>query len=318
MRYTSKKSAATLLILFFAFALLACKPTVETGQYEPPAKADEPAPGGNLRIYALDVGQGDSFLVISPNGKTILIDAGPIDAGDNVVAALKSHGVKQVDLVIATHPHADHIGGIRKVFDNFRIKQFLDSGQTYGSITYEKMLREIQDNRTPYIKAVRGQGIEIEPDVKFNVYGPPNPLFSESDIGKDRSVQNANSIVLRLVYGSFSMLFTGDAEFETEARLMEAGTNLKANVLKIGHHGSRHATSGKFLTAIAPQFALISVGANNDYGHPAQLTMDRLKAAKIRALRTDLQGEIEIYSDGKTFEVRATRDTTLAKTWIGR
>jgi competence protein ComEC len=318
MSYPPKQLSGALLILLFSFILVACQPTVETGKYEPPAKADELAPGGNLRIYALDVGQGDSLLVISPNGKTILIDAGPIDAGDNVVAALKSHGVRQIDLVIATHPHADHIGGMKKVFDNFRIKQFLDSGQTYGSATYEKLLREIQDNKTPYIKAVRGQGIEIEPEVKFSVYGPPNPLFSESDIGKDRSVQNANSIVLRLVYGSFSMLFTGDAEFETEDRLMKSGANLQANVLKIGHHGSRHATSGKFLTTIAPQFAVISVGANNDYGHPAQLTMDRLKTAKIKALRTDLQGEIEISSDGKTFDIRPTRETTLAKTWSGR
>ena len=313
-----KQLIGLLLIVMLAGGLLACRPTVEKGDYEPPAKPDEPAPSGQLRIYALDVGQGDGLLIISPQGKTILIDAGPIEAGDEVVNALKNHGVRQLDLVIATHPHADHIGGMRKVFDNFRIKQFLDSGQTYGTITYEKLLREIQDNKTPYIKAVRGQTIDIEPDVKFDVYGPPNPLFTETDIGKDRSVQNANSVVLRLSYGSFAMLFTGDAEFESEDRLMKAGVNLKANILKIGHHGSRHATSGKFLTTVAPQFAIISVGIANDYGHPAQLTMDRLKTLKIKTLRTDLQGEIEISSDGKTFEARPTRETTLAKTWSGR
>ncbi len=305
--------------MLFASALLtSCKPKIEEGHDQAPTLAEEFAPGGNLRIYALDVGQGDGLLVISPKGKSILIDAGPTEAGNDVVTALHNHGVKQIDLMVATHPHADHIGGMRKVFDNFRIRKFLDSGQTYGSATYEKLLREIQDNKTPYIKAVRGQSIEIEPDIKFDVYGPPDPLFTDKDIGKDRSVQNANSVVLRLSYGTFSMLFTGDAEFETEDRMMKAGANLKATILKIGHHGSRHATSGKFLTTVAPQFAIISVGANNDYGHPAQLTMDRLKTAKIKTLRTDLQGEIEIFSDGKIFDARPTRETTLAKTWSGR
>jgi competence protein ComEC len=306
-----------LLLALFAFGQLSCRPKVEQVNDQP--LPDEPAPSGNLRIYALDVGQGDGLLVISPQGKTVLIDAGPTEAGDEVVAALRNHGVRQIDLMIATHPHADHIGGMKKVFDTFRVKKFLDSGQTYGTATYEKLLREIQENKVPYIKAVRGQGIEIEPGVKFDVYGPPDPLFTQADIGKDRSVQNANSVVLRLsYYGTFAMLFTGDAEFETEDRLMKAGANLQANVLKIGHHGSRHATSGKFLTTVAPQFAIISVGEGNDYGHPAQLTMDRLKKANIRTLRTDLSGEIEIFSDGKTFDARPGRKATLAQTWAGR
>lgn len=305
-----------LLLTLFVFALISCRPKVEQVNDQP--APDEPAPGGNLRIYALDVGQGDGLLVISPQGKTVLIDAGPTEAGDEVVAALRNHGVKQIDLMIATHPHADHIGGMKKVFDTFRVKKILDSGQTYGTATYEKLLREVQENKTSYIKAVLGQSIELEPGVKFDVYGPPHPPFSEADIGKDRSVQNANSIVLRLSYGSFAMLFTGDAEFETEARMMKAGNNLQANVLKIGHHGSRHATSGNFLTAVAPQFAIISVGEGNDYGHPAQLTLDRLKKANIKTLRTDLSGEIEIFSDGKTFDARPGRKATLAQTWAGR
>lgn len=305
-----------LLIALVVFGLLSCRAKVEQVNDQP--LPDAPAPGGNLRIYALDVGQGDGLLVISPQGKSVLIDAGPVEAGDEVVEALRNHGIRQIDLMIATHPHADHIGGMKKVFDTFRVKKFLDSGQTYGTATYEKLLREIQDNKTPYIKAVRGQSIEIEPGVKFDVYGPPKPPFSESDIGKDRSVQNANSVVLRLSYGTFAMLFTGDAEFETEDQMMKAGANLQANVLKIGHHGSRHATSGKFLTVVAPQFAIISVGEGNDYGHPAQLTMDRLKKANIKTLRTDLSGEIEIFSDGKTFDARPGRKTTLAQTWAGR
>jgi competence protein ComEC len=316
MQLRQRQFISILLIAFLAFALLSCRAKVEQVNDQP--APDQPAPGGNLRIYALDVGQGDGFLVISPQGKTVLIDAGPTDAGDEVVAALRQHGLRQIDLMIATHPHADHIGGMKKVFDTFRVKKFLDSGQTYGTATYEKLLREIQENKVPYVKAVRGQAIEVEPGLKFDVYGPPHPPFSEADIGKDRSVQNANSVVLRLSYGSFAMLFTGDAEFETEDQIMKAGANLQANVLKIGHHGSRHATSGKFLAAVAPQFAIISVGASNDYGHPAQLTLDRLKKANIQTLRTDLSGAIEIFSDGKTFEARPARKATLTQTWAGR
>lgn len=303
-----------LLIALVVFGLLSCRAKVEQVNDQP--LPDAPAPGGNLRVYALDVGQGDGFLVISPQGKTVLIDAGPTDAGDEVVAALRNHGVKELDLIVATHPHADHIGGMKKVFDTFRVKKLLDSGQTYGTATYEKLLNEVKENKVSYVKALRGQMIELDSGVKFEVLNPGKQLIT--DIRSGGSVQNANSVVLRLTYGEFAMLFTGDAEFETEDQMMKAGANLQANVLKIGHHGSRHATSGKFLTTVGPQFAIISVGEGNDYGHPSQLTLDRLKKANIKTLRTDLSGEIEIFSDGKTFAARPGRKATLAQTWAGR
>ena len=303
-----------LLLTLFAFGISSCRPKVEEGHDKP--LAEEAAPGGNLRIYAMDVGQGDGLLVISPQGKSVLIDAGPTEAGDEVIAALRKHGVKQLDLVVATHPHADHIGGMKKVFDTFRVKKFLDSGQTYGSATYEKLLREIQENKVGYVKAQRGQTIELDPGIKFEVLNPGKQFLTEVRSGG--SLENANSVVLRLSYGDFAMLFTGDAEFETEAQMMESGVNLKAQVLKIGHHGSRHATSGKFLETVNPQIAVISDGANNDYGHPSQFTLDRLKKANIKTFRTDLNGEIEIFSDGKTFDARPARKATLAQTWEGR
>lgn len=311
-----RQFSTALLLALFVFALLSCRPKVE--QVNEPPPPDEPAPGGSLRIYALDVGQGDGFLVISPQGKTVLIDAGPTEAGDEVVTALRNHGVKQIDLMIATHPHADHIGGMKKVFDTLRVKRLLDSGQTYGTATYEKLLAEVQQNKTSYVKAVRGQTIELDSGVKFDVLNPGAKLLTDKEVGEGRSVQNANSVVLRLSYGNFAMLFTGDAEFETEAQMMEAGLPLNAQVLKIGHHGSRHATSGKFLEAVKPQVAVISNGADNDYGHPSQFTLDRLKKANIKTLRTDLSGEIEIFSDGKTFDARPGRKATLAQTWAGR
>lgn len=303
-----------LLIAFFAFGLLSCRAKVEEGR----DKLGTPAPSGSLRIYALDVGQGDSLLILSPQGKTVLIDAGPGDAGDEVVAALQKRGVKQIDMAVATHPHADHIGGMKKVMDVFPVKRFLDSGQTYTSATYERMLREIQENKISFVKAVRGQAIELEPGIKLEVLNPGKQLIKEKDVRSGGSVENANSVVVRLSYGEFAMLFTGDAEFETEAQLMEGGANVKAQVLKIGHHGSRHATSGKFLEMVQPQVAVISASTDNDYGHPSQATLDRLKRANIKTLRTDLNGEIEIFSDGKAFDARPARQATLAQTWAGR
>ena len=310
MQLRLRQSFGIVILALFALGLLSCRPTVEEGQ----DKAS--APGGSLRVYALDVGQGDSLLILSPQGKTVLIDAGPSDAGDEVVTALRNHGVKQLDLVVATHPHADHIGGMKKVMDAFPVKKFLDSGQTYASATYERMLREIQENKISFIKAVRGQAIELEPGIKLDVLNPGKQLLT--DVRSGGSLENANSVVLRLSYGEFAMLFTGDAEFETEAQMLDSGMKVNAQVLKIGHHGSRHATSGKFLEAVNPQVAVISDGVSNDYGHPSQFTLDRLKKANIKTLRTDLNGEIEIFSDGKTFDARPARKATLAQTWAGR
>lgn len=288
-------------------------------QRETPKPEPEPEPlkgDGRLNIYALDVGQGDSLLVISPGGKTVLIDAGPVSAGDEVVAALHQHGVKILDLVVATHPHADHIGGMRQVMQNFTVRKFLDSGQTYASQTYERMLSEIQARNISFIKARQGQHIEIEPNVSLEVLSPGRKFFTEVRSGG--SVANANSIVLRLSYQDFAMLFTGDAEFETEALMMDSGATLKAQVLKIGHHGSRHATSGKFLAAVAPKAAIISDGATNDYGHPSQFTLDRLRRAGVQTYRTDLNGEIAIVTDGRTFEIKPSRKASLAAIWLGR
>lgn len=316
MQQRLRQLFSALLIALFAFGLFSCRAKVEEGRDK--VESDQPAPAGSLRIYALDVGQGDGLLVISPQGKTVLIDAGPAEAGDEVVSALRNHGVKQLDLAVATHPHADHIGGMKKVMEAFRVKKFLDSGQTYSTATYERMLREIQENKISFIKAVRGQTIELEPGVKLEVLNPGKKFLTEEEVRSGGSTQNANSVVLRLSYGQFAMLFTGDAETETEKQIMESGATLNAQVLKIGHHGSRHATSRKFLEAVQPQVAVISASEDNDYGHPSQATLDRLKKASIKTFRTDLSGAIEIFSDGKTFEARPARKATLAETWAGR
>jgi beta-lactamase superfamily II metal-dependent hydrolase len=273
---------------------------------------------GQLRIYALDVGQGDGFLIISPEGKSVLIDAGPPGAGDDVVAALRKRRIGSLDLTVATHPHADHIGGFRQVIENVEVKNFLDSGQVFASDEYERLLRTIRDNRIKFITARRGMKFDLDSGVKLETLNPQGDDRWITKIRQGGSVENANSVVLRLSYGDFSMLFTGDAEFETEALMMKSGAPLRAQVLKVGHHGSRHATSGRFLETVKPEAAIISCGDDNKYGHPAQPTLDRLRRADVKVYRTDLSGEIAVVTDGKKFDIRPTRQTTLARLWRGR
>jgi beta-lactamase superfamily II metal-dependent hydrolase len=273
---------------------------------------------GRLQIYALDVGQGDSLLIISPGGKHVLIDAGVPQAGDEVVAALQKYGAQGLDLAVATHPHADHIGGMRRVLDQFPVQNFLDSGQDYASATYERMIKALRDKGVRFIEAEKGQTFDLEAGVKLEVLNPQGRGQWITEVRQGGSVENANSVVLRLSYGDFAMLFTGDAEAETEAQMTDGGESLRAQVLKVGHHGSRHATSREFLAAVRPQAAIISCGADNKYGHPSQPLLDRLRRDKVQVYRTDLQGEIAITSDGKGFQIQPTRQAEVAAVWQGR
>jgi competence protein ComEC len=265
---------------------------------------------GRLQIYALDVGQGDSALIITPEGKSVLIDAGPPQAADEVVAALRNRDVRSLDLAVATHPHADHIGGMRQVIENFGVKNFLDSDQKYASSKeYLRMLLAIDEKGIEFIPAKNGMKFDLDSGVGLEVLNPLGNGQWIKEVRRGGSVENANSVVLRLRYGNFSMLFTGDAETETEDLMMKSGVPLRAQVLKVGHHGSRYATSARFLEAVAPEAAVISCGADNRYGHPARQTLDRLQKAGVKVYRTDLNGDIAIVSDGNTFEIHPAKQS---------
>jgi competence protein ComEC len=264
---------------------------------------------GRLQIYALDVGQGDSTLVITPEGKSVLIDAGPPQAGDEVVAALRKRDVQSLDLAVATHPHADHIGGMRPVIENFGVKNFLDSDQDYPSKEFDRMVHAIKEKRISFIEAKKGMKFDLDSGVALEVLSPQGNGQWITDVRRGGSVENANSIVLRLSYGNFSMIFTGDAEAETEDLMMKSSAPLRAKVLKVGHHGSRYATSARFLEEVAPEAAVISSGAENKYGHPARQTLNRLQKAGVKIYRTDLNGEIAIVTDGNKFEIHPAKQS---------
>lgn len=261
-------------------------------------EAPPPASGEELKVVVLDVGQADSILIIAPGGKSALIDAGDRGSGKVILEALKRHGVGQIDLFVATHAHADHIGGAADVMEKFPVMRVLYSGVPNPTKTYENFLATIQKKKIDLIRSEPGQGFEMGGGVLLRVLAPTEPLFTKEDLRSGGNEPNANSVVMRLDYGEFSMLLTGDAEAQTEDRLMRQGANIRADILKVGHHGSKYATSEEFLKAGEFKAAVISSGAGNRYGHPSQDVIDRLRNARVRMYRTDFQGEIVITTRG--------------------
>jgi len=256
---------------------------------------------GDLLVHFIDVGQGDSELV-QFNGTNILIDGGTRDMGPVVESYLREHGVSSLALVVATHPHEDHIGGLLAVLNDFPVGQVLDSGQAHTSQTYENFLTLIDQKDIPFAVAERGQTIDIDPRIKIEVLSPPATSFPDD--------LNQNSIVLKVTYNKVSFLLTGDAGFEAEDSIMAAGYDLKSTVLKVGHHGSSAASSSAFLSRVMPSVSIIEVGAGNDYGHPSQRTLNALQSIGSKIYRTDTNGNILVTTDGQSYDV-----TTEKQSW---
>jgi beta-lactamase superfamily II metal-dependent hydrolase len=251
----------------------------------------------NLTLSFIDVGQGDSILVILPNTKTLLIDGGERQSSGKVLSTLQEHGLSYIDVIVATHPHADHIGGLIDVVNTVDIGQVLDSGQVHTTQTFEDLLDAIYNKQIPLRSVSEGESINLDPTVKIDVLNPPEII---PDGANNEAEFNDNSVVLKLSYGNFSALLTGDMEERNEARLVfKNATILDADVLKAGHHGSRTSSSSGFLSAVTPELVIISLGAGNSYGHPHQEALDRISASGAKyLLRTDIDGTITLTSDG--------------------
>ncbi|MBI3074217.1 MAG: MBL fold metallo-hydrolase [Deltaproteobacteria bacterium] len=256
-----------------------------------------------LVVTFFDVGQGDSALVQTPSGKTILIDGGPPEAGPVLVEKLKAMGIEALDLVIASHPHADHIGGLVDVVRAFKVRAFLDSGVAHTTPTFRDYLAEVErqkeKNGAKFWVARKGRTIRLdEGAVVVEVLAPEEPLLFGT-----RSDVNSNSVVVRLTYESAAFLFTGDAEAGTEERLVKQSDKLRVSVLKVAHHGSRHSTTPEFLRAVQPDAAVISCGRGNSYGHPKPKTLKALEAV-AKVYRTDRDGTVIVTTDGKALEYK--------------
>jgi competence protein ComEC len=242
-------------------------------------------PSQNLTIVFIDVGQGDSILVILPNTKTLLIDGGMREASGKVLSTLQEYGLNHIDVVVATHPHADHIGGLIDVLRIVSVGQVLDSGRSHRGPIFEDFVSTIETKQIPLKLVKEGDSINLHPKVKIEVLNPPANLT--------KGVNN-KSVVLRLDYGEFSALFTGDIEEASEERLVSRNaTALDVDVLKAGHHGGNTSSTLPFLNAVTPEVVVISLGVG--YGYPEYEALKSISAAGTEHLvRTDVDGTITV------------------------
>lgn len=268
-----------------------------------------------------DVGQGDAALIIGPTGKTVLVDGGPPDASASLAARVSALVKAPLDLVVLSHPHLDHLGGLTETLRAVGAKRVLDPGFDHPSKAYAEFL-EFLAGRADVLHPERDEAnldspvrIGLGEDAALTVLWPRRP--KEGFLRDTRSDANSNSIVLRLEHGAVSFLFTGDAEAATEERLLSGPGLEPVTVLKVAHHGSRHSSTETFLSRIRPRFAVISSGAGNDYGHPSGETLERLRDVGATVYRTDLQGEVLAVSDGKSVRFETARVAEPQRLYVG-
>ncbi len=262
-------------------------------------------PTDKLQVVFFDVGQGDAALIETPNRDQVLIDGGP----DNSILSKLGREMpfydRTIELVISTHPDSDHLAGLVEVIKNYEIGTVLTNGRDCSSAICQEFNSLVKQKNIKSIVADIGQKIDFGSGAKMDILLPKkpqksievkNPSFAEATAGEE---DNNSSIISRLSFGADSFLFTGDAEAKEEATLVASWPDLKAEVLKVAHHGSKNSTSELFLERIKPKFSVISVGAKNRYGHPKPETLEKLKKIGAAIFRTDLGGDIRLESAGK-------------------
>lgn len=289
----------TLLSACMIFLIFGC--TTEMQSEKTDTKVETSAtqinPGNELRVHFIDVGQGDSIFIQSPDGKTMLIDGGKRDSGKEVVDYLRAQGVKKLDYVVATHPDADHIGGLLAVLNSISINHFIDSGKIHTSQTYENMLQLIVDKKIPFVVPDKGDKISLDSNMDITVF----------NVGEESDDNNEASIVLKVQYGEVSFLLTGDADIKVEKSMMKQ-YNLQSTFLKAGHHGSDTSTSEDFIRAVKPEVTILSYGKDNSYGHPKQEVVNHIKKVKSQAYATAEVGNIVVTTNGVDYSV-STQDS---------
>lgn len=284
---------ALVLALLPALALTGCEEidSLITQLDRDLSEEENELPLPELRAHFIDVGQGDSTFIELPDGRTMLIDAGVTDAGDGIAKYIMDLGYDKIDFVVATHPHSDHIGGMRRVMNQLDVGNIYMPKVSAGTYTYEKLLKTIQNKGLRIKTAKAGVHIVNSTDPQFRV-DIIAPIKSEYESLNDYSA------VVKITFEDTAFLFMADAGELNESELLEKGTDVSADVIKVGHHGSSSSSSAEFIAAVSPEIGIISCGKNNDYGHPHKETLKRYKKAKTELYRTDKLGTIVVTSDG--------------------
>ncbi|MFY9720165.1 MAG: ComEC/Rec2 family competence protein, partial [Candidatus Cybelea sp.] len=261
---------------------------------------------GRLRVTVLDVGQADAIVIETPRGRALLVDAGGRlergATGDDSVAErvgerivvpfLLRRGIHALDALILSHPHGDHAGGVAPVLRHLRVAQLDDGGQRYSGHAYLDAIATAQSESVPVLYPRAGMRWRTDDGLTLTFIGPSLPFIG------GRNAINSNSIAFLLEYRHFRMLFTGDAGSDSEGRFLREGIDLRADVLKVGHHGSAYGSSSQFVAAVAPRYAIVSVGRHNLFGHPASSTLATLRRCGARIYRTDENGAVTVVTDG--------------------
>jgi len=319
-----KRKAMYFLIVFMMLLVIyiATRPAEE--------EHSSPVPEGcsPLRIYIINVSQADSILIITPQNKTILIDAGSEmkpNSAANAISFLHRMNVTRIDHLIASHYHEDHIGGMESVFSNFEIGRVYDNGNCGNYSSGVQRDFQLYASRYEFIHISQDTNLQIDSCLSESKliapYASPGRCFSARS---DASNENDNSILLRIVYGNTSFLFTGDCEKKCEQELIQKEENINADFLKVGHHGSATSSSQEFLSAVSASIYAISADRNRSisdgYFHPRQTPLENIysRGANSNSLfRTDLNGNIEIISNGNSISIRPSAQSTLCQLFSG-
>ncbi|MDQ0088362.1 beta-lactamase superfamily II metal-dependent hydrolase [Paenibacillus anaericanus] len=295
MKRQRKMSIVLLGCLLLSFIISGCSLEWES-QNETTIAPGSVDSESKLRVIFLDVGQGASQLLISPTGQTMLIDAGNNDREEQMVEYLEQYGVDRLDIVIGTHPDADHIGGLDAVINTVDVGKIYMPKVQANTKTFESLLRSIKNKGLKVTTAKAGLQLDWDEQVDVTMIAP---VVNGLD-------NNNMSAVIKVTYGDTSFLLTGDASSASEKEMIGSGVDLQADVLLVGHHGSKSSTTLSFLNQVNPEYAVIQVG-DNSYGHPKETILERLRKKNIEVYRNDLQGTVEITSDGLDYQVTTER-----------